>query len=251
MRTGPLVVAHRGASTQAPENTLAAVHAAIAVGADAVEIDVRRTADGEFVVIHDQSLQRTTDVRRRHPRRGRFDVDTFSAADVAALDAGTWHGPEFAGTRVPTLGEVIAAVRPSGLGLVVEVKAPVGRCRGDLVDLAAVLDAGSLPHRRITVQSFDVGLVHDLRPLLPAVSLAVLVRHGRRDLADLSRWADQVSLHHRAVDRGTVDEIRGWGMRCMAWTVNRPGSMRRLVELGVDGIITDRPDLLRELRSAG
>jgi glycerophosphoryl diester phosphodiesterase len=238
------VVAHRGASAAAPENTLSAVRAAIAMGADAVEIDVRRTRDGEFVVIHDPDPTRTTDAPRRRLGRRTRRVDELTLAELRRFDAGSWKGSSFRGERIPTLAEVLDLVGPTRLQLVVEVKRPVGRDPRDLVHLAGTLAEANVALRRVTVQSFDWDVVRGLRHLIPDVALAVLSRSVPRDLASLSRWADQVSLHRGGTDRDAVDAISGWGMRCVAWTVNRPPDMLRLSEIGVDGVITDRPDVL-------
>jgi glycerophosphoryl diester phosphodiesterase len=226
---------------------MSAVRAAVACGADAVEIDVRRSRDGEFVVVHDATLGRTTDVCNHRRMCPGPRVNELTLKELRRLDAGAWKGQSFVGERIPTLDEVLNCVAAAGRQLVVEVKPPIGRDVRDLTDLAAVLLDGPLPQRRITVQSFDARVVEDLRGLLPSVTLAVLVTSGRGDLASLSRWADQVSLHHRSVDRRAVDTIQGWGMRCVTWTVNHPWSMRRMLALGVDGVITDDPDGLLRL----
>ena len=241
------VVAHRGASARAPENTLSAVRAAIACGADAVEIDVRRSRDGEFVVLHDPTLGRTTDVGVPPWKRTAPRVDQLTLAELRRLDAGSWKAPSFVGERIPTLAEVMDLLASSRVGLLVELKRPVGSEPRHLTDLAALIRETALPHRRITVQSFDAHVVHDLRHLLPSVSLGVLARSVPRDLAAVSRWADQVGLHHKSLDHRAVDHVKGWGMRCVTWTVNRHGSMRRVLDLGVDGVITDHPDALLDL----
>lgn len=245
---GVRLIAHRGASGKAPENTLSAVRAAVACGADAIEIDVRRSRDGEFVVVHDATLGRTTNVRRsRWRRRAGPRVDELTVADLNRLDAGAWKGPSFVGERIPTLAEVLELVASTPAGLLIEIKRPVGSDPRHVRDLATLLEAGPLPQRRITVQSFDARVVRDLRDKLPAVALAVLTRNVPDDLSACSRWADQVSLHHKAVDRRNVDAVQGWGMRCVAWTVNNPVSARRVLRHGIDGIITDHPEELYDV----
>jgi glycerophosphoryl diester phosphodiesterase len=238
------VIAHRGASAKAPENTLSAVRAAVACGADAVEIDVRRSLDGEFVVLHDATLGRTTDARTHRWHRSGPRVNELTLAQLRDLDAGSWKGESFVGERIPTLEEVLDLVASTRAHLLIEIKRPVGLDPRQLSDLVSLLAATSLPHRRITVQSFDARVVHDLRDKLPAVSLAVLTRHVPSNLGACSRWADQVSLHHKSLDRPTVDAVQGWGMHCVAWTVNNTVSMLRMLDLGVDGVITDHPDAL-------
>jgi glycerophosphoryl diester phosphodiesterase len=241
------VIAHRGASASAPENTLSAVRAAVAYGADAVEIDVRRSRDGEYVVLHDATLGRTTDVYRHRWRRQGPRVDELTLAQLRRLDAGAWKGPSFVGERIPTLAQVLDLVASTRARLLIEIKRPVGSDLRHLKDLAALLETAPLPHRRITVQSFDSRVVQDLRDRLPEVTLAVLARSVQGNLGVYSRWADQMSLHHKSVDRRTVDAVKGWGMHCVTWTVNDPVSMGRMLGLGVDGVITDHPDALLAL----
>ena len=143
---GVQVIAHRGASARAPENTLSAVRAAVACGADGVEIDVRRSRDGEFVVLHDATLGRTTDVRRHRWKRSGPRVEELTLRQLRRLDAGSWKGPSFVGERIPTLVEVLDLVAATPARLLIEVKRPVGSDPGDLADLAALLDAAPLPH---------------------------------------------------------------------------------------------------------
>lgn len=121
-RADPVVVAHRGASGHAPENTLAAVDAAEALGVDWVENDVQRTRDGVLVVLHDTDLKRTTDVEQVFPDRAPWAVKDFTAAELAKLDAGSWFGAQFAGTRVPTLTQFLHRLERNRQKLLLEIK---------------------------------------------------------------------------------------------------------------------------------
>lgn len=240
-----LNVAHRGASGRAPENTFAALAAAVADGADLVEFDVRRTRDGALVLVHDATLDRTTDARRVYPGRAPWRVRDFTLSELGRLDAGSWKGTQFAGERVPTLAQALDLVRPAGVGTLIELKvAPVDET--PVAELTDELRCRAGP-ARTTVQSFDLASLRAVRERMPSVAVAVLGGVARKDLRELSRWADQVHPHHRRVDRRFVDEAHGWGMRCLVWTVNRPSGMRRACALGVDGVITDLPDLFRHL----
>jgi len=120
----PIVIGHRGASAYAPENTLAAIDKAARLGIGWVENDVQRTKDGELVVIHDDSLQRTTDVEEVFPCRTSWDVKDFTAAEIARLDAGSWFGRRYAGARVPTLDEYMRRVEHNHQKLLLEIKNP-------------------------------------------------------------------------------------------------------------------------------
>lgn len=119
-----LNVAHRGACGDHPENTLAAIRAALALGVDSIELDVQRSRDGALVLIHDTTLTRTTDAKRLFPRRAPWNVADFDYDELILLDAGAWKGPFFAGERIPTLDQAIDLVRTSSTGLLLELKAP-------------------------------------------------------------------------------------------------------------------------------
>lgn len=237
------VIAHRGASAAAPENTVAAFLEAVRQGADAVEFDVRRTRDDVLVVVHDQTWARTTDAGDVLPGHAPWRVEDLTLAQVRRLDAGSWAGEEFAAQRVPTLAEALEVLRPTGAHALVELKAPDPRTVPLLVrDLTAT----RLVPARITVQSFDAAAVRAFRQAMPSVRAGVLFRRvSRSRVREVAGWADLVNVHHAWVHRGIVEEARAHGLACGAWTVNQPGAVRRLLGLGVDAIITDRPGEIR------
>lgn len=247
----PLDVAHRGASVAAPENTLAAVRAAAALGADMVEVDVRRTRDGALVVLHDATLDRTTDAPRVLPSQAPWRVADLTLDEVRRLDAGSGHSPVHAGEPVPTLAEVLDLAGDLGLGVQLELKSPSsspGMADDVLADLRSwvVRSAGrSLPP--LVVQSFDVAGLKELATRAPHVRVGVLGTPPPSHLPVLAGWAHQVNPRHVTVDRAYVDRVHDAGMGCLVWTVDRPWAMRRALRLGVDGVITNRPDLLRSV----
>jgi glycerophosphoryl diester phosphodiesterase len=246
------VVAHRGASAEAPENTLAAVRRAVAVDADHVEIDVQRTKDGALVVVHDTTLVRTTDVRRVFPRRAPWLVGDFTADEIARLDAGSWWSPHHARERVPTLEEVVEVLRPTRTGLLLEVKATALH-PGLAADVAAALDGirgyvdEAVAARRLVVQSFDHDAMRQHKQLVPAVPVGALGTPGIAELGALATWADEVNPAHWSVNQRFVDTVHRHGMRCQVWTVNRSAHLRRALGLGVDGVTTNHPLDLRRL----
>lgn len=243
LATRVATVAHRGASAYTPENTLAAVRAAVALGASDVEVDVQRTADGALVVMHDTTLSRTTDVERHLPGRGPWRVGDLTYATVRRLDAGSWASPAHAGERVPLLTEVLDVLRGTGTGLLLEVKAP-HLYPGIESDLATELDH----HRgseRLVVQSFDHGSMRRFKDLAPHLPVGLLGTPPRRRLRTLAAWADQVNPRHRAVRPGYVDAVHQAGMACQVWTVDGVADMTRALGMGVDGVISNRPDVLR------
>ena len=250
--TIPQVVAHRGASAEAPENTLAAVRRAVSRDADHVEVDVQRTKDGALVVLHDTTLARTTDVRRVFPRRAPWLVGDFTLDEVARLDAGSWFSPEHAGQRIPTLQEVVEVLRPTSTGLLLEVKATALH-PGIELDVASALRAipgyvdEAVADRRLVVQSFDHEAMAEHKELEPSIPVGALGSPARHELGALATWADQVNPSHWSVDRAWVETAHRHGLVCQVWTVNRLAGMRRAADLGVDGIITNRPRQLRGL----
>jgi glycerophosphoryl diester phosphodiesterase len=256
--TGPpisrstLCVAHRGASHEAPENTLVAVRRAVALAADLVEVDVQRSRDGALVLMHDTTLTRTTDARERYPRRAPWRVGDLTLDELRRLDAGSWKSPAFAGERVPTLDELLDVLEPTRTGVLLELKAPE-LYTGVSRDLASALRSrprllsGGEGTRRLVVESFHYAAVKELKTLLPSVPVGLLGTPARSNLPALATWADQVNPSHYSVDGSYVDLVHRLGMECQVWTVNRRAAMRRVLRMGVDGVITNRPDVLGDV----
>lgn len=243
-----LTIAHRGASHDAPENTLAAVRRAVELGADLVEVDVQRTRDGALVLMHDETVRRTTDAARVLRTATSWRIGDLTLAQVRRLDAGSWKGAEHAGEGVPTLGEVLAVLEVTSCGLLLEVKAPSSH-PGIVADLAdeIVGRAGSAARavrNGLVVQSFDIAAMKELKTRLPDLRIGLLGQPGRANLPALASWADQVNPGHRRLTASYLEELRAHGMGCLTWTVDSAAGMRRACRLGVDGVITNRPDLL-------
>ncbi|MEX0701512.1 MAG: glycerophosphodiester phosphodiesterase [Planctomycetales bacterium] len=240
------IIAHRGASRDAPENTLAAVRLAWEVGADAVEIDVMLSRDGEIVVIHDATTGRICGDDRA--------VRDLSLEELRLLDVGRWKGERWAGERVATLAEILATV-PEGKRAFVEIK-----CGLDIVPLLerAIRDAPYLPER-IVVIAFDRDVAAAVKHALPDVKVLLIValRRDRRcglwaptaeELIAIARGAklDGIDVGScPGVDREFAATIRGAGLDLYVWTVNSAATARRLAAIGVQGIATDRPAWMR------
>ncbi len=252
VRTGRVLnVAHRGASDEFAENTLAAIRRAVAHDVDLVEVDVQRTRDGALVLMHDTTLARTTNVRQVYPHRAPWRVGDLTAAEIGRLDAGRWRSPDFAGQQVPTLEEAVDVVRHTSAGLLVEVKQP-GLYPGIADDVAAVLRGTGFIHDasadgRLVVQSFDVATARRVKELEPSLPVGVLGVQPQGALPELAAWADQVNPAHLSVNRSYVGAVHDLGLRCLVWTVDRAPAMRRALRLGVDGVITNRPRELARL----
>ncbi|AWE49686.1 MULTISPECIES: glycerophosphodiester phosphodiesterase [Streptomyces] len=252
----PTVIAHRGASSYAPENTLAAVDKAAELGVEWVENDVQRTKDGELVVIHDDNLKRTTDAEEVFPGRSPWKVKDFTAAEIARLDAGSWFGPEFAGARVPTLQQFLDRTESHRQKLLLEIKNPALYPGIEQQTLKVLGDEGWLDAShlagRLIVQSFSADSVRAVHDLLPTVKTGFL---GTPSVADLSRYAafaDQINPSYTTVSPGYVSSVHafdgphGGPLEVFTWTVNDADTARQVAGYGVDGIITNSPDVVRD-----
>jgi glycerophosphoryl diester phosphodiesterase len=234
MRRGVLNIAHRGASGDFPENTLCAFDAAIRAGAAMCELDVQCTADGVVVVIHDDLLDRTTD--------GDGKVAALSYAQVRRLDAGRWRGPQFAGERIPTLGEVFELVRER-CALNVELKAE--GIAGPVCSLIRERRAEEFT----LVSSFDWPAIAEVRRIAPGIASALLTSRAPTRALETARVMGVAALNprHDLVDRELCAEARQRGLAVYAWTVDEPAEMERLLDAGIDGIMTNYPERLRTL----
>ena len=245
----PRLVAHRGASEDAPENTLAAFRMGFEQGAEAIEGDFRLTRDGHIVAMHDPDLARTTG----DPRM----VDQVALRERRTLDAGSWgrwKDRGFEGIGIPTLAEVLGIV-PPGRGIFIEVKDGPR-----MVDrLVREIEAADLGPDRITVISFDAPFVAAYKRAAPKHRAMWLTsftkneaghwRPGIREILETARRIDADGIDVRAnpqvVDEEFVRAVREAGLELHVWTVNDVETARRLRELGVDSITTDRPGRLR------
>ncbi|MDD2201503.1 MAG: glycerophosphodiester phosphodiesterase family protein [Firmicutes bacterium] len=240
----PLVVAHRGASGAAPENTMAAFERAVEMGADMIELDVHATKDGHIVVIHDPVLNRTT------TGSVRGSVVWFTLEQIKTLDAGSWKGPEFAGEEIPTLHEVLSAFK-GRTRVLIEIKGK--NIEDKVVDV--IRETGT--EEDVVIQSFDAEAVRRCRQLLPEVPAGVLfsapLLFGRSSFNDkvistaLDVNADFVAVGHRAATPELISAAKENGLEVAVWTVNSSKDMSNMIDVGVDGIITNHPDVLIEL----
>ena len=234
MRRGLLNIAHRGASGDFPENTLRAFDAAIAAGAVMCELDVQRTADGVLVVIHDDTLARTT--------AGAGKVAAVNFAELRRLDAGRWHGPQFSGERVPTLREVLDLVR-GRCALNVELKAE------GIAEPVCELIRERRAAEFTLVSSFDWPAIAEVRRIAPELQTGLLASRGAARALDTATAMRVAALNPRydLVDSELCAAAHQRGLRVYAWTVDDPAEMMRLAAAGIDGIMTNYPARLRTL----
>lgn len=286
----PLVIAHRGARAHAPENTLAAARLAHAVKADMWELDTGLTKDGHLVVIHDDTLERTTDVAK-HPEfaaRAPWPVDAFTLEEIRSLDAGSWFREKdpfgtvasgevsgamdfYAGEKIPTLAEALQLTKDLGWRVNVEIKSHAGDTGHTVVTrkVAALVKTLGMEDS-VIISSFQHAYLLEMAELLPSVPRGALVEmpapeqnhpQGRKagtaivksltadEAVALCRNADAAMLHpdKNFLNADFVAAVQGMGFPINVWTVNAPEDLRRMIEFGPHGIITDYPARLRAM----
>ena len=245
------IVAHRGASYDAPENTMAATRLAWEQNADAVETDIYLGKDGKLIVFHDKpSAKRTT---------GRdVPIHTLTQAEARELDAGSWKGPQFKGEKIPLLEDQIASV-PRGKKLLVEIKPGP-----EIVpELKRVLTATRADEKKITIISFNYDSLKEVRTQMPKYKTLYLVGYRAPDPKKKSGapqpTLDEIIAQAKAAKLTGLDlqytwpltdadakKIKAAGLELHVWTVNDPVVAKRWIDLGVQSITTDRPGWLRE-----
>ena len=238
----PLVYAHRGGAGLAPENTLVACEAGLSAGADGIEFDVRLSCDGVAVLMHDPTLERTTN--------GEGPVDQRTATELAALDAGYRFEREGAfpfrgrGIGVPALQDALERLRDTAL--IIELKSADPRLARAVVE--AIHAAGAVG--RATVGSFQKGALDAVRALDPSIRTGADTDDVRNGLDGLrgrpvfdAFQVPEVFAGMRVVTPEFIARAHDAGVTVLVWTVNGEEDMRRLLDWGVDGLITDRPDL--------
>jgi glycerophosphoryl diester phosphodiesterase len=233
----PAVIAHRGDKALAPENTLAAFNLAVNKGADAIEFDVKLTADGQVIVLHDQRVDRTTN--------GTGSVSSYKFAALRELDAGAWFSEQFRGERIPGLEEVFETF---GKQIYMNVELTnYATPADDLVVKVVDLVKKHGLQRRTLFSSFVIRNLRKARSLLPEVLCGLLTMHGW-----LGFWGRKISwrngfysLHSHITDTnsGLLNRVHATGTQVYVWTVNTEKDIKKMIGLGVDAIFTDDPGL--------
>jgi glycerophosphoryl diester phosphodiesterase len=242
----PAVFAHRGASAYAPENTLPAFQLALDQNADGIELDVTLSADGQIVVIHDATIDRTTN--------GKGPVKRMSYAAIRQFDAGRWFGEAFTGIHIPTLDEVLTLVGDRTITNI-EIKPfyfPMRKLTGKVAE--AVRRHGM--ENRVILSSFNPRALVMIHKLLPSVPVGLLLMPGGLGTLVKSLFGRSVPYrslhpHYSAVTPEMIQDAGEMGYKIFAYTVNQAEDMRQLFEMGIDGIITNDPPLAIRIRSEG
>lgn len=232
-----LVIAHRGASAVAPENTIPAFEAALKTKCDLIELDYYHSADKVPIVFHDKTLDRTTNAIQSLGKE-KIAIGSLPAQELQQLDAGKWFKPEFAGAKIPTLIESLDVIQNGGVTL-------IERKGGDAATLVKLLDEKKL-RGEVVVQAFDWKYIADCRRLAPDLVLGCL---GSKELtgtqvAEMKKaGANAVGWSHKDLNAENIKLVHDAGLRCWAYTVNDTQRAKELIAAGLDGIITDNPAL--------
>lgn len=234
----PTVMAHRGLSADAPENTLYAFSDAISVGADFIELDVQQTRDGVLVVMHDSNLKRTTGVNK--------DIWDVDYADIQNLDAGSWFDPAYANARIPTLEETLQFVDKRAK-LNIEIK-PTKHGSDTLEQDVAELITRYQYTDACYVTSFSYGSLKKVKEANPEIRTGYLMSVAYGQFYSL-KYADAFSLNKVFVTSQVVNAAHQQGKQIFAWTVNSMSEVRSLCNLHVDSIITDDPVMVQNVIS--
>ncbi len=240
------IIAHRGFSARAPENTLAAFELAWKSGSDACELDVYLTADGKTAVIHDKDTKRTAGVT--------LDVAASKQAELTALDAGSWKGKEWAGQKIPTLEQALATLPKGKQRFFIEVK-----CGAEIVpELKRILEPMKDRAAQLAIIAFKRDAAAESKKAMPWIKVYRLASGKTKDKkpTDLTKLiADTKEDKLDGLDLGATDfpwdeamvkQIRDAGFGLYVWTVNKPADVQRFAKLGVDGITTDDPVMAAE-----
>lgn len=240
------IIAHRGFSARAPENTLGSFELAWKNQTDACELDVYLTADGKTAVIHDKDTKRTTGVN--------LDVTKSKQTELTALDAGSWKGKEWANEKIPTLDQALATMPKGKQRFFIEIK-----CGAEIVpELKRILEPMKDRAAQLAIISFQRAAAAESKKALPWIKVYRLASGKTKDKkpTDLTQLiADTKADQLDGLDLGTADfpwdaamvkQIRDAGFGLYVWTVNKPADAQRFAKLGVDGITTDDPVMLRE-----
>lgn len=240
-----LRIAHRGASGYAPENTLAAFDKAVEMKCDYIELDIHLSKDRKIVVIHDNTVDRTTDSSGK--------VCDLTLAELQQLDAGSWFDKRFKGETIPTLDEVLERYRGK-IGILIEVKDP-SSSPGIEDELAKLLQSKNMDkpnNDKIIVQSFDHKSIRYFKSIMPNIPVGVLLSYRiteipDKELDEFNQYADYVNPNYRIVNNILVKRIHNRNMKINPWTVNNPKTVIKLIRDKVDGIISNYPDIVPKL----
>jgi glycerophosphoryl diester phosphodiesterase len=252
----PLVIAHRGYCKLAPENTLPSFKLATTAGADLVELDYHHSKDGKPIVIHDAKLDRTTNARSQW-RQKRIKVESRTATELQTLDAGSWFDAKYAGTKIPLLAEALATIQQGSITLIERKTGDPAACIKLLRDMGLI--------NKVVVQAFDWEFLrkfHEQEPrqVLGALGPPALLSGGRRPIArrktlsparldHLQKTGAKIVVWNRHLSKHSVQLAHDRDLKIWVYTIDSPALANRLLDLGVDGLITNDISSIQETLS--
>ena len=236
-----MIIAHRGAKAHAPENTMSSFQLAVESKADGVEFDIKLTKDGQIIIIHDLTVDRTTD--------GKGKVEDFSLSELQKLDAGKFFSEKFAGEPIPLLSDVLKNL-PSHFIINIEIT-NYGSLLDGLAKKAVILVKDFGAEKQVIFSSFFPTNLMITKKIAPEIPVALLANAGFSGWLSRSNLMsgispDYVHPFHSDVNKNFVDRQHNNGRKVNVWTVNDPGEIERLANIQVDGIITDDPLMARK-----
>ncbi|PCK22328.1 glycerophosphodiester phosphodiesterase [Bacillus pumilus] len=234
------IIAHRGSSSTAPENTIAAFDLAVQQGADYIELDIQLTMDQHVAVIHDDTVDRTTD--------GSGPVRNYTLDQLKKLDAGSWFDERYAKERIPTLQEILERYSQR-IGILIEIKHPK-RQIGIEKAVVDIINRFSYS-RHIMVQSFDDTALQRIKADAPSLRTAFIMKPSalkltKRKLAVYSSFADCLNMKKTMINRWWIDRIHSFGMDVFIWTVKDQKTANRIKKYPIDGVVTDHPPFFQK-----
>lgn len=233
------IIAHRGAPHDAPENTFASFNSALLSGCEAVEFDVMLSADGEPFVIHDETLERTT--------TGVGRVGDATSRYLDTLDAGKWFSKRFVGEKIPHLSEVIEWLNFTNVHANIEIKPCPGTAQQTTTAVLSCIHRYWTPNKPPPlISSFDWSVLQYCHAIAPEMPLGMLLHDWREDWMESAQEIAcySVHLHRKIAKKERVQAIKNQGYRVFVYVVNRKRQAKKFLELGVDGLFSDYPDLL-------
>ncbi|MEK4337716.1 MULTISPECIES: glycerophosphodiester phosphodiesterase [Bacillus] len=229
------IIAHRGSSSAAPENTIAAFDVAVEQGADYIELDVQMTMDQHVVVIHDDTVERTTN--------GNGLVKSYTLDQLKKLDAGSWFDQQYTNERIPTLQEILERYSQR-IGILIEIKHPkrqigIEKAVVDIINRFAY-------SRHIIIQSFDVHALQRIKAFAPSLRTALIIKHDafkltKRKLTTYSSFANCLNMKKTMINIWWIDRIHTFEMDVFIWTVKDQKTADRIKKYPIDGVVTDNP----------
>lgn len=229
------IIAHRGSSSAVPENTIAAFDVAVEQGADYIELDVQMTMDQHVVVIHDDTVDRTTN--------GNGLVKSYTLDQLKKLDAGSWFDQQYTNERIPTLQEILERYSQR-IGILIEIKHPK-RQIGIENAVARIINRFAYS-RHIIIQSFDVHALQRIKTFAPSLRTALIIKPDafkltKRKLTTYSSFANCLNMKKTMINRWWIDRIHTFGMDVFIWTVKDQKTADRIKKYPIDGVVTDNP----------